>query len=344
LAAYVNVVETICYKSLDTVKGKTYDLVVLDEGHNITTANSVFFSNNVVKDIMVLTATRPTSFEKVAILNALGVKPTYEINLDEAVKLGIVAPYNVTVITMPIDEERRYIKKWKKSEALFTEKDMLNYHNMAVFSAKNPRARLNRMQFIYKLESKTIASKRLLGILREDLRSIIFCANKAQATELCENRYFTKPTINKKDVLDIDKLAEYRKVLDNWQGNTSLNKFLLEEISRISCVNALNEGHNLGMIDIAFIAQLNSKQLHFIQRIGRILRWSIEHRGEIIVLVARGTIDEEWARRATRGLDVNNIRWLKIEDVLEGNSSLLRETGIETTNFTYEQQGTAANI
>jgi ERCC4-related helicase len=121
---------------------------------------------------------------------------------------------------------------------------------------------------------------------------------------------------------DVDKLREYRHILDNWQGTTGLNKFLLGEIQRLSCVTALNEGHNLGKIDVAFIVQLNSKQLHFIQRIGRILRWSLEHKGQIIILVARDTIDEEWARKATYGLEETNIRWVKIEDILEGRKSL----------------------
>lgn len=336
LSAYVNAVETICYASLDTVKGKNYDLVVLDEGHNITTANSVFFTNNTVKDIMMLTATKPTSFEKVAILQAVRVKPVYEMSLDEAVKLGIVAPYSVTVVTMPVDKTRKYIKKWKRSEVMCTEAEMLNYHNMSVFTAKNPRARLNRMQFIYKLQSKTEASKRLLAMVGEELKGIIFCANKAQAIELCDYRYFTKPSLAKADAKDLDKIKEYRELLDNWQGNSSLNKFLLGEINRVSCVNALNEGHNLGMIDVAFIAQLNSKQLHFIQRIGRILRWYGEHKGEIVILVARDTIDEEWARKATRGLETGNIKWLRIEDVLEG-----RETLLNNNNIIYEPAETA---
>ena len=321
---YKEHVETVCYLSLDTIKDKQYQFVVLDEGHNITENNSVFFKQNTFRDILMLTATRPTDFRKTIILNNLGVKPVYELNLDEAVKLGIVSAYNITVVTVPIDGEERYIKKYKKSTFLNTETHMKDYHNAAVFNSRNPMARINRMQFIYKLRSKTRASQMLLGSIPDSLKTLIFCANKAQAIDLCENRYFTKPSLSEKEAMEIDKVVEYRHIMDNWQGTTGLNKFLLDEVNSLSCVNALNEGHNLGTIDIAFIAQLNSKQLHFIQRIGRILRWSYDHKGEIIVVVARDTIDEEWARKATQSLDGNNIRWISIESILDGTESLIK--------------------
>ena len=325
---YRNYVETVCYMSLDTIKDKQYQFVILDEGHNITENNSVFFKQNSYRDVLMLTATRPTDFRKTVILNNLGVKPVYELNLDEAVKLGIVSAYNITVVTMPIDGTERYIKKYKRSTFLNTETHMMDYHNAAVFSSRNPMARINRMQFIYKLRSKTRAAQALLKLIPDDYKTLIFCANKAQAVDLCENRYFTKPSITKFEAMEEEKVAEYRHIMDNWQGTTGLNKFLLDEVNQLSCVNALNEGHNLGLIDIAFIAQLNSKQLHFIQRIGRILRWSPDHKGEIIVVVARDTIDEEWARKASHSLDANNIRWVSIESILDGTESLIKSNTV----------------
>jgi superfamily II DNA or RNA helicase len=40
------------------------DLLILDEGHNITALSSEIFKNNKVKNVVLLTATPPTSVDK----------------------------------------------------------------------------------------------------------------------------------------------------------------------------------------------------------------------------------------------------------------------------------------
>lgn len=313
-----------CYASLNRIKNWTINLTILDEGHNITEENSEYFNNNEINDILVLTATRPTDQRKIDIFRKLGIQPVYELKLDEAVKLGIVAPYDITVIEIPLNETEKYIKVTKKATILKTEKEAYNYYTRMTIVSKNPFSRINRMRFIYDCNSKGYAAKRLLDYkIPKDLRKIIFCGSKAQAISISPYRFFSKPTIKPNEVVkDSQKYAQYKYLMDNYQGSDSLNKFVSGEIDEIACVTALNEGHNLGQIDIALVVQLNSKQLHTIQRIGRILRYYVGHVGKIIILVLKNTIDEEWCEKALRGLDRSKIRRISLEDIRTGKEQL----------------------
>jgi len=324
----INDVVTVCYNSLNKIRDKDISLVVLDEGHNITELSAQFFMHNTVSSIMVLTATPPQRFsEKETIFQRLGIRSVYELSLDEAVELGIVAPYNITVVTVPLDARDAYVQCGKKGAYFYqTEQKKYDYLTMKTLTSNDSVPRLQRMQFIYKLRSKSKATKALLDMIPESLKTLIFCANKRQAIDACEHRYFSKPTITPKERVRLDKVEEYQYIMGEWHGDKDLEDFVGDRISRLSCCEALNEGVNLqgeSKIDVAFIAQLNSRQLHFIQRIGRILRYKRDHTGEIVILAVRDTVDLEWANNAISGLNSAKVRYVNLEDVLSGKEELL---------------------
>ncbi len=342
-------IQAVCYNSLNKINNKYVKLVILDEGHNITEDSALFFSQNQVEQILVLTATPPERWSiKERIFNNLGIKPVYELTLDEAVTLGIATPYNITVVTMPLDNKEKYVKSGRAGNYFYqTEEAKYNFLTRSVFNTANVMARLQRMQFIYHLKSKTNAAKTLLdAYIPDNLKTLIFCSNKEQANAVCPNRYYsrpTKPSIPKKlkghftneqlATALVDKLGEYKNYaerLKNYQqqmleyhGEKDLVEWVMGDCGKLSCVEALNEGQNLGKIDIAFIVQLNSKKLHFIQRIGRILRYYRGHVGEIIILATENTVDLEWANKAIRGLDSSKVRYITLADILQGKQQLL---------------------
>lgn len=320
-----NYVYRTCYASLGELNiDRNICLTVLDEGHNITEANSKFFENHNVRDILFLSATRPTDPIKLEILRKLGIHPVYELALDEAVKLGIVAPYDITIVEFELDNEDKYVKLSKKSKVLMTEKEAYNYYTKMTIFSQNSFSRINRMRFIYDCKSKgTVAIRLLQYKILKDLRRIIFCGSKSQAIILSPYRYFSKPTIKPKDAMKDDAVKKFQYLLENYQGDSSLNRYISGEINEIACVTALNEGHNLGQTDIALVVQLNSKQLHFIQRIGRILRYTTGHVGKIIILMLKNTVDEEWCEKAIKGLDRSKIRRVSLEDIRTGKEQLI---------------------
>ena len=283
--------EMLCYASASKVKGNEYDLVILDEAHNITELSSTFFKNNSIRDIIALTATPPEKEEKQELLSLLGLETVYELSLEDGISLGIVAPVNIHLIYTTLEEKEKTVKMGNKERYFMqTEKKAYEYYTQCVdYCYETNRYDklkfqiLNRTRFIYNLQSKKEAAEELLDTI-SDQRNIIFCGSVAQAEDLCPFNFHYK------------------------SGKRDLNSFINMEIDQLSCVNSLNEGHNLPNIDNAVIVQLNSNALNLIQRIGRVCRWREGHTANIFLFVCKDTQDEKWAENALKSFNQSNIK------------------------------------
>jgi superfamily II DNA or RNA helicase len=291
--------ERLCYASASKVKGHDFPLAILDEGHNITELSSEFFLNNEVERTVLLTATPPTDMVKKQILSDLNIRLVYELTLDQAVRLGFVAPYKITIITVPLDNVTKNIKGGNKANPFMTtEAATYAYCNKRVQQcygdqtsqgmAKMKFAILGRMQFIYKIPSKTAVIKFLLDkVIAKTDRTLIFCGNIEQAEQVCPHTYHSKTS------------------------DTDYNLFKSELINRLSCVKAVNEGHNFPGIDSGIIGQLNSKEKDLVQRIGRLIRFRPGHEAHLYIIVSEGTQDEKWLETATENLDQSKIEYVR---------------------------------
>lgn len=320
-------VTAICYKSLHTLSGDTYHLVVLDEWHNITELNSTFFWQNQVKALLALSATKPRDLIKLQIATKLYLTEVYKVPLDTAVKLHLVTPYEITVITMPLDNVDKYVPFGPKGAPYrATEVKRYTYLSDQIDGIKaslkgfrkvvdpltgdvstvmvpmptNPaRVRgmlknlaLGRMRLIYNLKSKAKVAKAILDSMPEGERVLTFCGSIEHADALAKNGQTFHSKLKGKDK-------------DKW-----LKAFKAQEIDEITCVNSLNEGQNIDNVDTALIVQLNSNELHTIQRIGRTLRYRPGHTAQVIILCAQDTQDEIWVKEALSSLESENIRWI----------------------------------
>lgn len=300
--------ERLCYASASKVKGHTFGIAILDEGHNLTDLGSEFFINNDVRTAVLLTATPPTDPIKKEILKNLGLKVIYHLTLDQAVRLGFVAPYKITVVTVPLnDKDKDVTGGTKKVPFMTTEKATSDYMNRTIQGAmfdKSPSGKarlkfaiLRRMQFIYKLKSKTKVIKFLLeNVISQDDRTLIFCGSIAQAEDVCPYKYHSK------------------------SGDKDYNAFKAEEINRLSCVKAINEGHNFPGVDSGIIGQLNSKEKDLVQRIGRLIRYRPGHEAHIYIVVSEGTQDEKWLESALTNLDASKIEYIRSVQLINNYS------------------------
>ena len=294
-----NQTDRLCYASASKIRNGDFQLAILDEGHNITELSSEFFLNNIVERTVLLTATPPEDKLKRQILSDLGINLVYELTLDQAVRLGFVAPYKITVITVPLDATTKNIPGGTKAKPFMTtEAACYAYHNRKVQQsmfddtaqgkARLKFAILGRMQFIYKIPSKTAVVKYLLDkVIPQDDRTIIFCGNIEQAEQVCPTYYHSK------------------------SGNQFYDAFKNESINRLSCVKAVNEGHNFPGVDSAIIGQLNSKEKDLVQRIGRIIRYRPGHEAHIWIVVSEGTQDEKWLEKAVENLNQSKINYVR---------------------------------
>ncbi len=315
-----------CYASLHSIEDQHYDFVIFDEGHNITYDNSEFFSKNQVDRCLLITATKPTDLAKVKILKDLKLyHPVFELDINQAVEMGLVAPYDVTIIHMKLDNTIKNIQNGSKGKYYFLTEQQ-------TYDKKYKRAEMmgdfaihNRARFIKTLPSKTKVAKLLLEhIIPKELRTLIFCGSRKQAIQLCDFHYFSKPTPPKANAKQYDeKLKEYAELAAHYQGDTGLNLFLQSHISRLAAVDALNEGENIEGLDIGFMIQLEgSKSLPVVQRTGRIIRLRDGHRGTIIMLCVDDTVDEKWTNNAISEFDPSIVRHVQLEDLRLGKETI----------------------
>lgn len=283
--------EKFCYASASKIEDYNFNLAILDEAHNITELSAELFANNHVENVIALTATEPEDEEKQMILQRLGIHLVYKVTLDDAVKLGFVAPYKITVVHTKLDSTDKYIQAGSKSKP-FMQTELANYNYLSNLCMIRPGqvSTFNRMRFIYNLRSKTQAAKFILdNLIPEDDRTLIFCGSIAKAEELCENTFHSK------------------------SSSKAFDAFKADRIKRLSCVKALNEGQNIIGLDSALVDQINSKEKDIIQRIGRIIRFRPNHEAHIWIIVCNGTQDMVWAANALQNLDQDKIEHIEFE-------------------------------
>ena len=305
-------VQRECYASLHKVKGH-FDLIIMDEVHNITELNSVFFDQCTFKRIIGLTATMPKKGIKMDILEAQNFKVVYTVSVDEAVQWGLISPYKITIIKTTLNRIIKNVAAGNKQNPFFqSEQDAYNYLSKTIDELQyvkvldpltgntslerrdltsSDKKKLEmlifkRMRLIQNLSSKLAAAVYVRDhMLAKGTRTLIFAGSIAHAQYICHNSFHSKSPKN----------------------DTSFDDFSAKRISMLSCVNSLNEGHNIPDVDNALVIQLNSNDLHLIQRIGRIVRYRDGHLAQIYVLVAKNTVDEDWAKKAMKEFDHSNI-------------------------------------
>lgn len=288
-----------CYASLNKYDLSKYDGICLDEAHNITENNSKYLKDYKGK-ILALTATPPSDEEKKEILyKDLKCPIVYYLSLDKGVKLGIVSPYNITVVESWLDSINKNIETGPKNKRFKgTEKSVYDYKSNNIrrmqFGTKPvPKfLYLDRMRFIYNLPSKTKVAQAILDTISKNKRVLIFCSSISQAEELCKHSWHSQ------------------------SKNDNLKLFKDKKINRLSSVGMLNEGENIPDVDIILIVQLNANERDLIQRLGRGVRLRPNHTAEVYIIITANTQDEKWFKKASEKLSSSNITYTSAKNYI----------------------------
>jgi superfamily II DNA or RNA helicase len=302
--------EIICYASAPMYQGNTYDLMIFDEVHHLTDRSGVLFSGNLVNYTLGLSATPPNPkadpFKHALIQQFCPVVFIY--SLDQGVDDGVIADYEIVVIVEPLDNIKKNIQGGtKKAPFMTTEYAQYNYLSAIVKKtfamADGPNkanavkfAMLKRTRFVYDLPSKTELARVLLSKLPVDARILCFCGGIEQSREL-----FGENVYNSKDK-KLDKLQEFKDL----------------KIDRLGVVSAVDEGHNIPLLDIAVIVQASSSDRTIVQRIGRVLRVRDNHKGLVFILCSQGTQDESWIKKALESFDPQKITYIPSREIYTG--------------------------
>ena len=310
-----NNVLRLCYASGSKVKGNEFDLVIMDESHNITDLSYEFFEDNICKKVIALTATSPKKIEKQDIFKRLNFRSIFSVTLEEAISMGVIAPYSITVVYTNLNSTVKYIDAGSKSKPFkTTEKGQYNYLTKRINDLKGNTEEIDgisvskyitvreksmlemyirkRTHLINNLKSKEYAAKVILNSIPKEDRYLIFAGSIEQANNLCEHRYHSKTS------------------------DEDLKKFQNGYINRLSCVEALNEGINIPEIDGSVMVQIRSSDIKLIQRIGRNIRFRENHQANIYIIICKDTQDEAWFQKASLNLDESRIQYKTINEFL----------------------------
>lgn len=284
-------------RSCHKIKGKTFRLLIVDEAHNLTPNFFEFLANNTVGAVILLTATEPKKGEKARLIDSLRIESKYVVTLPQARKMGLVAPYDISVIFVPLDDKDKIIQIGKKDAPTFvTEKERYDFlckqYELSLSGMGAPRkvAISQRMHFIYDLPSKAKVVKFLSEhyFPKED-KTLVFVGNSKIADYVCDFRYHSNMSAIEK--------------------KKNLEMFEKGEIKRLSAIKSLNEGKNISFIDNGLIGQVKSQEKDFIQQLGRIIRLRDGHRGKMVIVVAKDTQDEIWVKDALSGFMSDEVRY-----------------------------------
>lgn len=101
------------------------------------------------------------------------------------------------------------------------------------------------------------------------------------------------------------------------------NRLTLEEFSQLSSgvINsskALNEGLDVKGLNLAIRLSVNSSPTTRVQQTGRVIRFEEGKEAEVFTLIIKGTVEENWFRNGSQGLNYLTISESELDDVLAG--------------------------
>lgn len=302
-------VKAVCYASLHKFKSIDFDLVILDEMHNLTMLSASFFNSRV--DVMGLTATYPDPKrdpDKWLLCHQV-CPEIFTYTLDQGVDDGVVADFDLHIVWVPLDTAHKNIECGPAGKRYFTtEADryrvLTNVLKRLHAEKKDPKfMELARRSLLCNLPSKLKAAQAIMKkVVIPGKRTMIFCGSIKQADEL---------------VPETTEQGTYHSKKSKKKGAVNnLEEFRAGRLQTLGVVAAVNEGANIPNIDQGIIVQLDSNERTLVQRLGRLVRWREGYHAQIWVLVTPNTADQQWAKQALANFSADRISYHKWEEFL----------------------------
>jgi len=294
---FLNKLKTVTWTSLNKIKGH-YELIILDEEQFATENNlSNIINGKLTADYIIsMTGTQTKHETKKDLYKSLKLPILYELSINEAVDIGLLANYTIKVIEIDMSREKT-VKAGTKDKPFMTSEEeqykwLSSSAQKAIFQKrKDAQFRiLARMRSVYDSDSKTKAAKYLIDNLQG--RKLIFSSGIKQAEYLCSNVFHSKTD---------DKY---------------LNKFISGEIDEIAMVNAGGVGTTYKEIDHLFMVQADSDKNGLTsQKVARTLLDQPNYKATIWVLCLIGTQDEKWVESALQNFDKSKVEYIRFKNI-----------------------------
>jgi superfamily II DNA or RNA helicase len=302
-------VDILCYQTAYKLQDQHYNVVICDEIHlGLSPKYRRFLENNSYDRLLCMTATLPEEPEYKLLLHKIA--PTiYKITLDECVKLGLVAPYEVYCVPLEMTEtEQADYKKINNSFVYWK-------YQLGQFDAFKEAQRIMSDKNATGADKQ--AASQFYRAIRERKKIVDFAANKISVTKQVVVKNISHKILiftGANDFTDticsaIQPLAlAYHSKIGKKARAAAIEKFKSGEVNVLCSTKALNQGLDVPDADIGIICGITSKSLSMIQRVGRLLRFQENKVGKIIILYVKDSQEEKWLKNAVKTLD--NIKWM----------------------------------
>jgi superfamily II DNA or RNA helicase len=265
-----------------------FDLVVLDEIHLLSEAQMEAVNELQYDSILGLTGTLSAQTEETLGLELeLAVLATYSI--EQAIEEGVITDYEITVITVPLDDmtKRNYKGKWK------TEKKQFDAYGWVIDQMERKRSntmflRLARMRIIQNSTAKLQMTKRILEKHKEE-RILVFCGVTAIADELGIPVYHSK--------------AGDKQVFED---------FAKGEGNHLAVVKIGNTGVTYKPLNRVIINYFDSNAENLAQKINRCMAMEYntpDKKAHIYIICSTEEVEKKWLRKALEFFDNNKIKY-----------------------------------
>ena len=287
-----HIVENITFSTYLSLNKQSngYDVVYLDECHNLLGSHRQFLDNYSGK-ILGLTGTPPLHGDKHMLISKY-CPIVYDFNVDDATNSKILNDYKIIVHMLSMSNEKNIAKKRNDGGTWYvSEISDYEYMTNKIEDSYTPRskelANIMRMKAMMNYPSKDIYVKRLLNVI--DDKCIIFANTQKQADELCYHSYHSK----------------------NDESENNLKLFSNGNIKKLSCVLQLSEGVNIPGLKQGIIMHAYGNERKSAQRIGRLLRLNPTETSICHILCYENTVDEKWVKNALNSFSNDKIKYYK---------------------------------
>ena len=297
----------------------TVDLLIIDELHTALAATLISIFDKVhYRYFLGLTGTLHRLDGREEILEKY-TKVVDTISMEEAVKNGWLSPYRYYKVYVNVDLTE-YDKLNQKFNTLFA---MFNFDfNIAMKCATDYKYRLKYAKYTgYDVKQITGFAMAWMRSLQQRKKFVMSHPKKFEIAKKIINARKDKKIITFSSTI---KDAESLKVgyTLHSQKKPKENKEILDKFAKASCgvlnsSKSLNAGLNIPDINCEIIISGTSSNIDAVQRLGRSCRKVEGKTAEVFVLVIKGTNEDQWFNKASKGLSYQTIQEHELDELLE---------------------------
>lgn len=294
-------IQFVNYRSLHKLDPNGYNVVYLDECHNLLFSHEEFLEKYKGK-ILGLTGTPPINkgSEKHRMVQKY-CPIIYEFSVDEATDSNILNDYQIIIHKLKLSGLPNLQKKSKTGNVWYTSevKDYAYCNRRcdeAMTAKQQQMAAIMRMRALMEYKTKELYLNSILKKAKN--KTIIFANTQAQADRVSKHSYHS----------------------GNKQSEYNLELFSDGRIDKLSCVLQLSEGISIPNLRQGIIMHAYGNERKTAQRIGRLLRLSPDQKATCHILCYENTVDEKWINKALETFDSEKITTYEPNNIIKTES------------------------